>query len=227
MNSTNSILICQAGRLNYASALTLQEKLNKLVANEKIREVFLLVEHNPVFTYGKNSTTEHLLITEQFAKENNIELYNVGRGGNITYHGPGQIVGYPILNLRKHKLGPKKYVHKLEKMLRHTLKEYNINGHIDPEYIGIWINNAKIAALGVQIKERVSMHGFAFNVQVNLKYFDMINPCGITNRKVTSLAKELGYNISIDEIEKKIIKHFQILFDSELEFINLIELMKL
>ncbi len=112
-------------------------------------------------------------------------------------------------------------------MIINVLKEYNINGHIDPEYIGIWINNAKIAALGVQIKERVSMHGFTFNVQVNLKYFDMINPCGITNRKVTSLAKELGYNISIDEIEKKIIKHFQILFDSELEFISLIELMKL
>lgn len=179
---------------------------------------FLLCEHNPVFTLGKSGAMENLLVNNQFLIDQGIEFFKTNRGGDITFHGPEQIVGYPILDLERIKPDIVLYMRNLEEMIIRTISEYGIEGTRSEGETGVWLDvdiphkARKICAMGVRTSRWITMHGFALNVNTDLKYFNMIVPCGIQNKQVTSMEKELGRKLDIKEVENKIKHHFQDVF---------------
>ena len=182
----------------------------------------IFCEHPHVYTLGKSGDRQNLLVNEQQLKEKSATYYEINRGGDITYHGPGQIVGYPIFDLDNFFTDIHKYLRLLEESIILTLKEYNIDaGRIDG-LTGVWIDYEeqvkprKIAALGVKSSRWVTMHGFAFNVNTKLDYFNNIIPCGIDDKEVTSLEKELNEEVDIKEVERKLLNHIINLFEAEL-----------
>ncbi|MDB9836021.1 lipoyl(octanoyl) transferase LipB [Flavobacteriaceae bacterium] len=215
---------------SYQPAWDLQEKLLKeivdlKIANRKVEiqhptpNYFLWVEHPPVITLGKSGAIDHLLLNEEQLRDRGIEYYKTNRGGDITFHGPGQVVGYPILDLENFFTDIHKYLRLLEEMVILTLKEYGLEGTRSPGETGVWLDVGtpfarKICALGVKASRWVTMHGFAFNVNTDLAYFSYIVPCGIQGKGVTSLQAELKREISLDEVREKLSTHFQILFEA-------------
>ena len=183
---------------------------------------FLFVEHPHVYTLGKSGHIENLLISEDRLNALDAKFYKINRGGDITYHGPGQIVGYPILDLENFFTDIYKYLRMLEEMVIRTLAEYGIEGDRSPGETGVWLDVGtpfarKICALGVRASRWVSMHGFALNINTDLGYFDHMIPCGIKDKAVTSLQVELGgKTISLAEVKEKLIRHFTILFEAEI-----------
>ncbi len=183
---------------------------------------FLFVEHPHVYTLGKSGSENNLLINNRELKARNISFYKIDRGGDITYHGPGQIVGYPILDLENFSLGLNKYVSCLEETIIMTLKEYNITAGLINGETGVWIDPEdayrarKICAIGIRASRWVTMHGFAFNINTQLEYFEYINPCGLTGKKVTSLQKELQCKINIDEVKTKLKANIEKIFGMKL-----------
>jgi lipoyl(octanoyl) transferase len=178
----------------------------------------LFCEHYPVFTIGKSGSDSNLLINKDIMEEKGVSLFHIDRGGDITYHGPGQIVGYPIFDLECFSIGVKEYIFKLEQSVINTLKHYQIEAGRLSGATGVWLepegrNARKICAIGVKVSRSVSMHGFAFNVNTDLSYFDLINPCGFTDKTVTSLEKETGMNVDQREVEilllEQILKQFE------------------
>ena len=216
---------------SYQPAWDLQEKLLKeivdlKIANRKVEirhstpNYFLWVEHPPVITLGKSGAIDHLLLNEEQLRDRGIEYYKTNRGGDITFHGPGQVVGYPILDLENFFTDIHKYLRLLEEMVILTLKEYRLEGTRSPGETGVWLDVGtpfarKICALGVKASRWVTMHGFAFNVNTDLAYFSYIVPCGIQGKGVTSLQAELKREISLDEVREKLSIHFQALFEAE------------
>ncbi|MCC7401835.1 MAG: lipoyl(octanoyl) transferase LipB [Chitinophagaceae bacterium] len=182
----------------------------------------LFVEHPPVYTLGKNGNTGNLLINEEERTIKGIEYFHTNRGGDITFHGAQQIVGYPILDLEKFETDIGIYLNKIEEVIIRTLADYGINGNRSPGETGVWIEpevkgkERKICAIGVRTSRWITMHGFAFNVNTDLRYFDFIIPCGISNKRVTSLEKELGYQVDMEEVKMKVKRHFEKVFDVEL-----------
>lgn len=183
---------------------------------------FLLVEHPHVYTLGKSGDLNNLLISEKQLADKQATFYKINRGGDITYHGPGQIVGYPILDLENFFSDIHKYLRFLEEVIILTLKEYGIQAERSQGETGVWLDVGtplvrKICALGVRTSRWVTMHGFAFNVNTDLGFFDHIIPCGIKEKAVTSLNVELGVNeVSMEEVKDKLIKHFKALFEAEI-----------
>lgn len=179
---------------------------------------FIFCEHPHVYTLGKTGDKDHLLLSEELLKEKGVSYYPINRGGDITYHGPGQIVGYPILDLDNFFTDINKYLRLLEEAIILTLKDYGIKSGRIEGLTGVWIDGdnsfkaRKICALGVKLSRWVSMHGFAFNVNTDLNYFKNIVPCGISDKAVTSMEKELGFPQNIEEIQSKIVKHLKDLF---------------
>ncbi|MBP6456838.1 MAG: lipoyl(octanoyl) transferase LipB [Chitinophagaceae bacterium] len=230
------------GKMNYQQAWDYQEKLmqenlevkkNKRLledgkitevefGNQKIKNHFLLVEHPPVFTLGKSGAMENLLVNNDFLKQQGIEFFKTNRGGDITFHGPEQIVGYPILDLEMLKPDLVVYMRNLEEVIIRTLAEYGLQCERSEGETGVWLDvkdvwkARKICAMGVRTSRWITMHGFALNVNTDLKYFEMIIPCGIENKQVTTLEKELGRKIPLHEVEEKIKKHFEDVFGVEL-----------
>jgi lipoyl(octanoyl) transferase len=182
----------------------------------------LFVEHPPVYTLGKSGNMENVLINEEMRSEKGIEFFRTNRGGDITFHGPGQIVGYPILDLEKFYTDIGKYLRNIEEVIILTLAEYGIKGDRSRGETGVWIEpdikgrERKICAIGVRSSRWITMHGFAFNVNTDLSHFNYIIPCGISDKQVTSLEKELGYTVSSEETKEKIKRNFEIVFDVEL-----------
>ena len=182
----------------------------------------LLVEHPPVYTLGKSGNEKNILINENDRESRGIEYFKTNRGGDITFHGPGQVVGYPILDLENFFTDIGKYLRNIEEVIIRTLAEYNIKGQRSPGETGVWIDpeipgmERKICAIGVRCSRWITMHGFAFNVNTDLRYFDHIIPCGIPNKKVTSLKKELGYELPVSAVKEKIKSNFQAVFNVEL-----------
>ncbi|MGG8497964.1 lipoyl(octanoyl) transferase LipB [Tenacibaculum sp. TC6] len=179
---------------------------------------FLFVEHPHVYTLGKSGDLSNLLLNEEGLKAKNATFYKINRGGDITYHGPGQIVGYPILDLENFFTDIHKYLRLLEETIILTLAEYGIKGERSEGETGVWLDVGtpfarKICAMGIRASRWVTMHGFALNVNANLGYFDNIIPCGIRGKAVTSMEAELGEKISEEEVKQKIIKHFKDLFE--------------
>jgi len=184
---------------------------------------FLFVEHPHVFTLGKSGNLDHLLVSEEALKEKEASFYKINRGGDITYHGPGQIVGYPILDLENFFTDIHKYLRLLEETVILTLAEYRINAKRSPGETGVWLDVGtpfarKICAMGVRASRWVTMHGFALNVNTDLGYFDLMIPCGIKDKAVTSMAAELnGIPQDMVEVKAKLLKHFLVLFEAQLK----------
>ncbi|CAM1360515.1 lipoyl(octanoyl) transferase [Tenacibaculum soleae] len=181
---------------------------------------FLFVEHPHVYTLGKSGDMSNLLLNEEKLKEKKATFYKINRGGDITYHGPGQIVGYPILDLENFFTDIHKYLRLLEEAIILTIAEYGLKGERSDGETGVWLDVGtpfarKICAMGIRASRWVTMHGFALNVNVNLGYFDNIIPCGIRGKAVTSMEVELGKKVSEEEIKQKILKHFKDLFEVE------------
>lgn len=182
----------------------------------------LFVEHPPVYTLGKSGNKENVLLDDDGLKENNIQFFNTNRGGDITFHGPGQLVGYPILDLERFYTDIGKYLRNLEEVIILTMAEYGIKGERSSGETGVWIEpgipgkERKICAIGVRCSRWVTMHGFAFNVNTDLSYFNHIIPCGIVNKQVTSLEKEIGKKVAAEEVYEKVKKNFAKVFDAEL-----------
>ncbi|MCX6314619.1 MAG: lipoyl(octanoyl) transferase LipB [Sphingobacteriales bacterium] len=183
---------------------------------------FLFCEHPPVYTLGKSGNKEHVLLSDEELKEHDIQFYNTNRGGDITFHGLQQIVGYPILDLEKFSTDIGKYLRNLEEIIILTIAEFGIKGERSAGETGVWIEpgiigkERKICAIGVRCSRWITMHGFALNVNTNLDYFNHIIPCGIQNKQVTSIKKELGEAVDYDLVKEKIKKHFSSVFDVEL-----------
>jgi len=182
----------------------------------------LFVEHPPVFTLGKSGNIHNVLLSEERLKEKGIEFFRTNRGGDITFHGPQQIVGYPILDLEKFDTDIGHYLRNLEEVIILTLEEYGIKAGRSKGETGVWIDpnsigkERKICAIGVRCSRWITMHGFAFNVNTDLNYFNYIVPCGIQNKQVTSLQKELGVKVNFDEAKKKVKLNFEKVFEVEL-----------
>lgn len=196
----------------YKKTWELQKKLHSLRVNNKIPDVLLLVEHPHVFTLGKFGDKNNLLVSQSILEEKKIEVFKTERGGDITYHGPGQLVGYPIFHIQGAFGGIRHFVFQIEAALISALKDFNIEAYSHPQYRGVWVNDEKIAAIGIAVKKWVSFHGFAFNVNTNLSYFDLIIPCGIRNKKITSLKKIQGKKVNMEDVKKSVIKGFSKVF---------------
>jgi lipoyl(octanoyl) transferase len=225
------------GKMEYQAAWDYQEQLLRENVNAKsfaysdsitrntkpeTRNYLLFVEHPPVYTLGKSGSEQNVLISESERQQRGIGFYKTNRGGDITFHGLGQIVGYPILDLEKFTTDIGKYLRNLEEVIILTMAEYGLSGERSPGETGVWIDASipgrerKICAMGIRCSRWVTMHGFAFNVDTDLTYFDHIIPCGIQNKQVTSLEKELGYKPGMQEVKEKIRRNFEKVFDAEL-----------
>ncbi|MEQ1676338.1 MAG: lipoyl(octanoyl) transferase LipB [Chitinophagaceae bacterium] len=186
------------------------------------RHYLLFVEHPAVYTLGKSGNKENVLIGDEEMKQQNIQFFNTNRGGDITFHGPEQVVGYPILDLEKFYTDIGKYLRNLEEVIILTMAEYGIKGDRSAGETGVWVDpgipgkERKICAIGVRCSRWITMHGFAFNVNTDLSYFKNIIPCGITNKQVTSLEKELGVKVAMQEVKEKIRRNFELVFNAEL-----------
>ena len=203
--------------------------LNTHSNQEKIESTqnhFLFVEHNPVFTLGRNGDKQNILVSESFLQTQGIEFYHINRGGDITFHGLEQIVGYPILDLEKFKPDLGWYLRSLEEVIIQTLLEFNIQGERSKGETGVWLHSSdatkarKICAMGIKCSRWITMHGFALNVNTNLDYFNYIIPCGISNKKITSIEKELGYKVPTIEVKKIIIQKFAQIFNCSFVYLT-------
>ena len=228
----NSIIIHDLGLIEYDDALDYQLKLFNEIVDAKIsnrrkntniitKNHLIFVEHNSVYTLGKSGEINNLLMNKEDLKNNNIKFYKTNRGGDITYHGPGQIVCYPILDLDNFFTDIHKYLRFLEETIILTLKDYGIDGKRSENETGVWLNPnsidaRKICAMGVKASRWVTMHGLALNVNNDLSYFENIIPCGIRGKSITSIAQECEKNIQIESVKKKILKNFLNVFSAKL-----------
>ena len=211
-------LVYDVGLVDYREGLLLQEKLLNLRKSGTISDVLLLLQHPSVFTIGRSGIAENIIVPEETLVKKGIPVFHTNRGGDITYHGPGQLVGYPILNLRENGLTVHQYVWDLEEVVIRTLADFGIGGQRVSGRRGVWVGREKVCALGLRISGEVSMHGFALNVNTNLKYFTYIIPCGITGVSITSVSKLLGREVAIGEIQGNLLRHFSQVFRLTLEY---------
>ena len=227
-----TIQLIELGLKSYQEALAVQEKLfNQTIAIKRANrnqqqqtqtENYLLwVEHTPVITLGKSGKSEHLLLDENQLKKKGIEYYPTNRGGDITFHGPGQLVGYPILDLDNFFTDIHKYLRFLEEAIILILEEYGLKGARSDGETGVWLDVGtpfarKICAMGVKASRWVTMHGFALNINTDLSYFEYIVPCGIQGKGVTSMSKELKKTLDTQEVKDRILTHFSEIFESEM-----------
>ena len=210
LKESQKILIQDLGFKKYKSVLSLQKKLQKQRIAGNTQDTLILVEHEPVYTLGKNANRHHLLQS----RDKSVEVYNIKRGGDVTFHGPGQLVGYPILDLRNYKKSVSWYMRTLEELTLRVLKEFDIKGSRIKGLTGGWVGNKKIAAQGVRISRWVTMHGFSINVCPQLSYYDGIIPCGIFDYDVTSMEECLNKKLSIKKIKNSVSEIFLELFIS-------------
>ena len=220
------ISVLQLGLLDYPIGLRLQQKLVGLRKDGLIGDVLLLLEHTPVITLGRNAKAANVVASPELLAERGVELFESDRGGDVTFHGPGQLVGYPIFDLRgfsspngqRRTLGAVEYVRRLEEVLMRTCADFRIAAERVAGLTGVWTTGteAKIAAIGVHISRGVTSHGFALNVNTDLEYFKLIIPCGITSKPVTSMAKELGRELSLLDVAHSISRNYGIVFQSQM-----------
>ena len=200
MIESNDCVFVWSGCVPYGEALDLQMEICRLKRLGFEKDVLLLLEHPPTITLGRNGNRNHLLVGEEFLKSRGVELWNVDRGGDITFHGPGQLVGYPILSLRANERDVHGYMRNMEESLIRLLALFGIEAGRVPGLTGVWTQDGKIAAMGVHISRWVTRHGFALNVNTDLGYYDLIVPCGISGKGVTSMQKHLQRAMDMQEI---------------------------
>jgi lipoyl(octanoyl) transferase len=240
--------LLQLGTIDYATGLRLQQRLVEMRKEGRIGDVLLLLEHTPVITLGRNANTGNVLASPQRLAERGVEVFDCDRGGDVTFHGPGQLVGYPIFDLRgfpstngkRKTLGVIEYVRRLEEVLIRTCADFGISAKRIPSLTGVWttpgplssraqssdlvfLPEAKIAALGVHISRAVTSHGFALNINTDLSYFDLIIPCGITGKPVTSMARELSREISLQDVVHSVSRNFGQVFSSQVLWLETLD----
>ncbi|WP_304541683.1 lipoyl(octanoyl) transferase LipB [Desulforamulus aquiferis] len=216
------LLVAMLDETDYLEALDIQKRLLLLRQQNKVPDIMLLLQHPPTLTLGTRENFANILMPEAELARQGVCIYKINRGGDVTYHGPGQIVGYPILNLNGHGKSVRVYVDKLEEIFIQLLRqEYSLTAGRDSKYTGVWVGGEKIAAIGCSVKRWVTMHGFAFNVNTDLNHFRWINPCGITDRGVTSLQKILGQPVDIEKTYRQVAEHFCLVFNCKPKLINL------
>jgi lipoyl(octanoyl) transferase len=206
------VTLIQTGTSDYREMWDLQNQLHQSVVNHGNEQYLILTEHKPVITIGKTGSKNNLLANPEWLKKQNIEVIENDRGGDITFHGPGQIVGYPILNLAKFKKDIHWYLRAIEDVIIKSLGELGLTAERQEKLTGVWIENRKICAIGVKTSRWVTMHGFALNVLTNLDYFKMIVPCGINDKGVTSISHELGNTIDLNQVINILVSNFQDIF---------------
>ena len=206
------------GQVGYDEAHELQKKLQQARIEGDIEDTVLFVEHRPVITLGRSTKEQHLLGSKRELEERGYEIHVVGRGGDVTYHGPGQLVVYPIIDLKPDRKDVRKYVASLEEAMIRTCADYDLTVGRVGGLNGAWIGDRKIGAVGVRISRWVTMHGFALNVNTDLSRFEVIVPCGIDDKDITSLQNELGREVAIDEVAERTGGHFATLYDATLEW---------
>jgi lipoyl(octanoyl) transferase len=224
------ISILQLGTVDYATGLRLQQKLVQLRKDGLIGDVLLLLEHAPVITLGRNAKAANVIVSHEQLAVRGVEILDCDRGGDVTFHGPGQLVGYPIFDLRgftstdgkRKTLGAVEFVRRLEEILIRTCADFRVPAERVAGLTGAWTSNGegKIAAIGVHISRSVTSHGFALNVNVDLDYFNLIVPCGITSKAVTSMAKQLGRQLSLQEVTHSISRNFGVVFQSQMLWLD-------
>jgi lipoyl(octanoyl) transferase len=198
----------------YGEAHRLQERLVDARVAGRIDDTLLLVEHPPVFTLGRAAKAEHILRPKDALESLGFEVHETGRGGDVTYHGPGQLVGYPIVDLRPDRTDVRKYVASLEETMIRTVATYGITAGRISGLNGTWVGDRKIGAVGVRIRHWVTMHGFALNVTTDLRHFQLIVPCGITNKDVTSIARETGEEKTLEEVSGLVVEKLAELYEA-------------
>jgi lipoate-protein ligase B len=204
------------GLVDYEEAYTLQKNLWKK-KNAGLDEDFLLfLEHSPSLTVGRSGKLTNLLVSREELAGRGITLYSSDRGGDITYHGPGQLMVYPILDLRLRGQDIRRYVYEMQEVVIRVLRDFSIIGERDPKYVGVWVGGNKICAIGVAVHRWITMHGLALNINTELDAFSLINPCGIEDRGVTSLAKLKGNPLPVPEVVDRFLIHFSLVFDMHL-----------
>lgn len=197
------------GRLDYREAWDVQRATHAGVAEGRIAPTLLLVEHPPVITFGRKGGREHLLVPEDALRERGFALYDIERGGDVTYHGPGQLVGYPIFPVGRR---VRDFLRDLEGALVDALGTFGVSTVGSPGYAGVWAGDAKVVAIGIAIQRHVSFHGFAMNVHTDLSHFETIVPCGLHDKRVTSLSELLGRPVTLDEVKPRVIDAFGFTF---------------
>ncbi|MGC9359439.1 MAG: lipoyl(octanoyl) transferase LipB [Anaerolineae bacterium] len=202
------LAVVELGLQPYGRAHALQHRLVAARQQGNVSDVLLLLEHEPVITLGRRADPENVLVTAESLQEAGIELVRIERGGDVTYHGPGQLVGYPIIDLASLGLGPSDYMHGLEDVIMAAMAEFGIVGARRKGQIGVWVDGDKICAMGVRVSKRVTYHGFALNVDPIMDHWRMIIPCGIRDGFVTSMAVELGQAPSMEEVRSTVLAHF-------------------
>jgi len=205
----------QLGRVGYAAAL---ERQRERVADRKagtIPDTLLLLEHPHVYTLGRNARAENILVTAEWLASRGAQVFHTDRGGDVTYHGPGQLVGYPILDLTQHRRDISWYMRSLEEVFILTARDWGIAAGRSPGAAGVWVGNDKLVAMGVHLSRWVTSHGFAMNVNTDLSHFQWIVPCGLHGKGVTSLAKLLGRRVEMDEVTERVVQHFAEVFAVE------------
>lgn len=226
---TPQVLYRDLGLLEYQQAWDLQENILQQSIAQKAQGLvpahhLLFVEHPPVYTLGKSGKREHVLIDEKEMQERQIAFFQTNRGGDITYHGPGQLVGYPIFDLEQLYRDIGRYLRELEEVIILTLQEYGLKGERSSGETGVWLDPGipgrarKICAMGVRCSRWITMHGFALNISNDLSYFNHIIPCGIPDKSVTSLQKELGVTLTVAEVKEKVLKKFEQVFGVEISY---------
>lgn len=210
-----SVYVTDLGATDYKSCWDLQQRLFTLRTEGKIPDILLLTEHHHVYTIGKTGDANHLLANETDLRDQHIDLYYNDRGGDITYHGPGQLVGYPILDLNNFYLDLHRYLRDLEEVVIRTLETYGVTAHREPGYTGVWVENEKICAIGVKSGRWVTMHGFAFNVNTDLSFFNRIIPCGIFEKGVTSLEAQIRDRVGVAGVAGVLVGEFARVFGVE------------
>jgi lipoyl(octanoyl) transferase len=211
--------VCRVQRLDrieYPRALELQREMVERRRAGEITDSFLLLEHPHVVTRGSTARDEHILADARERERMGIEVFEAGRGGDVTYHGPGQLIGYPIVQLEEGRRDAHRYLRDLEEVLIHALADFGLSGGRHPRYTGVWVKDAKIAAIGVHLTRWVTSHGFALNIHPDLAYFGTIVPCGIRDEGVTSM-HHLGVSASRSDVEDRVIEHFGRVFDREMQ----------
>ena len=213
------LVYCDLELIDYKDAWDLQKSVHQLRVENKIDDLLFLLEHPHTYTLGKTADKENLVGDKKYLDENKISVYDIDRGGDITYHGPGQIVGYPIISLTNWQQDTHKYLRAIEEIIIRVCSEYGLKGNRVDKYTGVWIDEKKICAIGIKVSRWITMHGFAFNVNTDLELFNGIIPCGITDKDVTSLNRELKNKIPLHQVKEKIIHNFDYLFKyDQIEF---------
>ncbi|OGC84170.1 MAG: lipoyl(octanoyl) transferase [candidate division Zixibacteria bacterium RBG_19FT_COMBO_42_43] len=205
--------VIDLGLKDYKETLQLQHQLVEQKHRENLPEILLLVEHNPVITLGRSSHPENILLDKAQLEQLKIQLHYIERGGDVTYHGPGQLVAYPIFDLNNYKQETHLFLRQLEEVIIKTVESYNLKAERIKGLTGVWVDGKKVASIGVAAKKWITFHGLALNVNTDLKYFSYIHPCGMLDKKVTSIAELLKRKVDFREVKDKLVDKFAEIFD--------------